>query len=92
MFETPEIRTSFINAIVSWIETSYDIHGEQLEDIRSSLTSLSDEKLMEAGKEVEDFEMTSRNTVGVIDRKMIRVEHAIEEDKEKANISLPLFS
>ncbi len=93
MFETPEIRTSFVDAIVTWIESSYDIHDSiQLEEIRTSLTVLSDEKLIEAGKEVEDFEKSSKDTMGRLNRQVTSVEHSIEEEKERSEITLPLFS
>ena len=93
MFETPEIRTSFVNAIVSWIEVSYEIvDTTQLEDIRLSLSALSDEKLIEAGKEVEGFEKESRETSVRLDRQLVSVEHSIEEDNERANVTIALFS
>lgn len=93
MFETPEIRTSFINAIVSWIEINYDLHeNEQLENIRTSLTSLSDEELYHAGEEVETFEKESKNTISRLDRQILSVEHSVEEDQERSNVTLNLFS
>lgn len=92
MFETPEIRTSFVNAIVAWIESSYDIHGEQLEDIRASLTSLPDAELITAGTEVETFEKESKNTFQRIERQMVYTEHSLEETIERTSITPPLFS
>ena len=92
MFETAEMRTSFVNAIVSWIQISYEIvDTDQLENIRSSLSALSDEKLIEAGTEVENFEKESKNTMNRIERQVISVEHTLDEDIERLNVPLPLF-
>lgn len=92
MFETQEIRTSFINAIAAWIESSYNIHGEQLEDIRSSLAALPDDELIKAGTEVETFEKESKTTLQRMERQVLSVEHSIEETIERSNVSLPVFS
>lgn len=49
MFETLEIRISFVDAIVEWIRVSYEMNDlDQLQHIRNSLTELPDEKLIEA--------------------------------------------
>lgn len=92
MFETPEIRTSFIGAIVGWIEASSDIHGEQLEYIRTSLTALPDDELIQAGIEVENFEKESKSALNRIGRQVVSVEHSLEETIERANVPLPLFT
>ncbi len=93
MFETLEIRTSFVDAIVEWIRISYEMNdSNQLEDIRISLTELPDEKLIEAGKEVEYFENESKSKLAVIERRIVSVEHSIEEGFEKSQVALPLFS
>lgn len=93
MFETLEIRISFVDAIVEWIRVSYEMNDlDQLQHIRNSLTELPDEKLIEAWKEVEAFEKESATTLARIDRQIISVEHSLIEENERTDIQLPLFS